>query len=103
MVLTAGLAYVAAAGWHFYEHSQRNDPAVVHALIGIAWVALMAGVVLATVLFRRRPDDRATSVQRSASHERSTQVVLVGLGVGVEALLAPRGAEEHRLTVHSLQ
>lgn len=47
-------AYIPIAVWHFIEHANGDDPAAAHALIGLAQAAMFAGVIVATVLERRR-------------------------------------------------
>lgn len=41
--------YVPVAGWHFIEHANRNDAAAAHVLLVIAQIAIVLGVVLATI------------------------------------------------------
>jgi len=55
-VAVAAAVYLAAATWHFVEHSRGSDPAVAHIVIAAAKSAALAGVIAVTVIGRRRPE-----------------------------------------------
>ena len=49
LTLAASLIYVPTAVWHFIEHANHNDPEVAHVFLAIWEIAILTGVVLATV------------------------------------------------------
>jgi hypothetical protein len=49
LTLAASLIYVPTSVWHFIEHANHNDPEVAHVLLAIWQIAILAGVVMATV------------------------------------------------------
>lgn len=72
IALGGTLLYVPAAVWHFAEHAGGTDPAAPHFLIGIAYVLILVGVVLATVAyFRRRPGCRVGGPPDARGRERA--------------------------------
>lgn len=57
IALAGAVVYVPVATWHFVEHANGSDPESAHVLIGIAYAAMLIGVITATVAaWRRRPD-----------------------------------------------
>jgi len=49
LTLAGCLLYVPTAVWHFVEHANHNDPEAAHVLLGLWQVAMLAGVLMATV------------------------------------------------------
>jgi hypothetical protein len=60
VVASASVAYAGLAGWHFAEHAAGSDPEIVHVLVGLAWAAIVAGIVDVTVRVLRRRGGSAT-------------------------------------------
>jgi uncharacterized membrane protein len=55
-VLLLGLIlYIPVSVWHFIEHANRNDPELAHILLAVGQLAMLVGVVAATLLARRAP------------------------------------------------
>lgn len=65
LVLAASGLYVAVSIWHFLEHASGADPEVAHVVIGVTKVAILAGVVWATVVWRRAVASRGATLWRA--------------------------------------
>lgn len=53
LVLAFSAIYLGAAAWHFIEHANGSDPAAAHVVLGVTWVGLLLGVLIATIDARR--------------------------------------------------
>ncbi len=55
LTLAAGAVYVAVSVWHFAAHASGTDPELAHVLLALGKIGMLAGVIWATVAWRRRP------------------------------------------------
>jgi hypothetical protein len=53
LTLVAGATYVGVSIWHFAAHASGTDPEVAHVMLGLGKIGILAGVIWATVVWRR--------------------------------------------------
>ncbi len=59
VTVTTGFAFALVSVWHFIEHANGNHPDVAHALLWLAGVGIVAGVVLTLLMERRHVHSRS--------------------------------------------
>lgn len=63
VALVSAAFYVPVATWHFIAHANQSDPELAHALIALAYIGIVVGVVIATLDARRRRAGPATGLR----------------------------------------